>query len=342
MERFLQGEWKAHLDRMRAELKELKAALPPRYPFAHAIKDSAAPKNLRVQKGGQPENLGEEAPRAFLSVLCDGVPAPFHEGSGRRELAEAIANPKNPLTARVMVNRIWQGHFGQGIVRTSSNFGRMGERPSHPELLDYLASRFMANGWSMKALHREIMLSSTYLLSADYSGASFKSDPDNRLLWRANRRRLDVESLRDSLLLVSGELDGAAGGPPRDLGDKNNRGRTVYGFVSRMKLDGMLELFDFPSPHITGEQRLVTAPALQQLFFLNGDFIDARAQALAARSGGPADQSDRIGKLYRAVFTREPSPEELKLGLEFVKYGKDAWSRYAKILLSSNELMFVN
>src|SRR2546425_1239469 len=205
---------------MRAELKELKAALPPHYPFAHAIKDSAAPKNLRVQKGGQPENLGEEAPRAFLSVLCDGEPAPFHEGSGRRELAEAIANPKNPLTARVMVNRIWQGHFGQGIVRTSSNFGRMGERPSHPELLDYLASRFIANGWSMKAMHREIMLSSTYLLSADYSEASFKSDPDNRLLWRANRRRLDVESLRDSLLLVSGELDGDAGGPPRDLGDK--------------------------------------------------------------------------------------------------------------------------
>jgi hypothetical protein len=194
----------------------------------------------------------------------------------------------------------------------------------------------------MKALHREIMLSSTYLLSAGFSEASFKADPDNRLLWRANRRRLDVESLRDSLLLVSGELDGVAFGPPRDLSDQSNRRRTVYGFVSRMKLDGTLALFDFPSPHITGEQRSVTAPALQQLFFLNGDFIDARATALAARSASVADPSARIGTLYRQVFTRRPSPQELKLGLEFVKEGKDAWSRYAKVLLSSNELLFVN
>ena len=216
-------------------------------------------------------------------VLCDGEPHPFEKGSGRLELAEAIADARNPLTARVMVNRIWQRHFGAGIVRTPSDFGRMGDRPSNPELLDYLATRFIESGWSIKALHREIMLSATYQLSADQSEKNMRIDPENRMLWRANIQRLDAEALRDSLLFVSGELDLKAGGPPERLNDENNKRRTVYGFVSRNKLDGMLALFDFPNPNITSEKRNMTESPAQELFFLNSSFIAERAQALARR-----------------------------------------------------------
>ena len=201
---------------------------------------------------------------------------PFTKGSGRLELAEAIADPNNPLTARVMVNRIWQRHFGQGIVRTPSNFGQLGDRPRHPELLDYLAASFVENKWSIKAMHREIMLSSVYALSAENSAANYAVDPENRLVWRANRRRLDAEALRDSLLYVSGNLDLKPGGKAERLTDENKR-RAVYGFVSRRKLDGMLALFDFPSPNNTSEQRLSTNVPLQMLFFMNS--------ALVAKSG---------------------------------------------------------
>jgi uncharacterized protein DUF1553 len=166
VERFLAGEWKAHLQSLRDDLDKFKYELPPPYPYLHTIRDNEKPANARVHIRGSADNLSDEVPRHFLSILCDGPPPEFHQGSGRMELAAAIANPGNPLTARVMVNRIWQHHFGWGIVRTPSNFGRMGEPPTHPELLDYLAARFMGRGWSIKALHREIMLSATYALSA--------------------------------------------------------------------------------------------------------------------------------------------------------------------------------
>ena len=329
---------------LRAELNERKAALPPQYAYAHVITDLAKPKNERIQINGQPDNLGEEAPRAFLSILSEGTPKPFEKGSGRLELAESIANAKNPLTARVMVNRIWQHHFGEGLVRTVSNFGRMGEKPSHPELLDYLAGDFVDNGWSMKKLHREIMLSSTYRLSADYSEKNFGVDPDNRLLWRANRQRLDAESLRDSLLAVSSELDADPGTNPLDLSEEKNHKRTIYGSVSRRKLDGTLALFDFPNPNVTGEQRMATATALQQLYFLNSGFVDARAKALAAEITKRTQLSDsaKIRNAYRTVLSREPYDNELKLSLDFLKAGQDQWQHFTKALLSSNEFLFVN
>ncbi len=339
IERFLDGPWKAHLAAMRAELRVVRSDLPARYPFAHIIKDAKV-HNERIQIGGQKENLGEEAPRAFLSILCDGPPRPFKDGSGRLELAEAIANAKNPLTARVMVNRIWQRHFGEGLVRTLSNFGRMGEKPSHPELLDYLTSRFVESGWSIKALHREIMLSTTYLLSADMSDRNFRVDPDNRLLWRANRKRMDAEALRDSLLLVSGDLDRSAGGPPLKMENAGMHKRTVYGFVSRRKLDGTLSLFDFPNPNASAEQRLVTLTPLQQLYFLNSAFVNDRAQALAAKLAG--DPEARIRGAYKTILGRLPAADELKTSLEYIKAGKEDWPGFAKILLSSNEFLFVN
>ncbi len=341
VDRFLDGRWKNYLSDMHRELKELQAALPPQYAFAHGIKDLPAPRNEKIQIGGVPENLGEEAPRSFLSILSKGDPVPFKNGSGRKELADAIADPNNPLTARVMVNRIWQHHFGDGLVRTVSNFGRMGETPSNPELLDYLATSFTENGWSMKKLHREIMLSTTYQLSTDNNAANFAADPDNRLLWRANRQRLDAEAMRDELLAVSGELDRAAGGTPAMLNDPKNGRRSVYGFVSRRKLDGTLALFDFPNPNLSAEKRIVTATPLQQLFFLNSVFVEARADALTRRIGeGPPE--DAVRKAYRLVFARDASAEELRIGTDFLKAKPGSLRPYAQVLLSSNELLFVN
>jgi hypothetical protein len=342
VERFLEGPWKAHLDQMRAELAELKRALPPPYPFVHVIRDSAKPHNERVRIGGNEDNLGEEVPRHFLSILCAGEPRAFTKGSGRLELAEAIGSPSNPLTARVMVNRVWQHHFGAGLVRTPSDFGRMGDRPSNPELLDYLAARFVENAWSVKALHREIMLSAAYALSSACAEKNFRVDPENRLLWRANIQRLDVEALRDSLLAVTGELDLKSGGPPQQLADEHNRRRTVYGFVSRNTLDGTLALFDFPNPNITSEKRNVTESPVQELFFLNSTFLARRAEALFARLGTASPETARITGAYRLVYAREPSAVELQLGLRFLKNGREPWPRYAQALLSSNEFLFVN
>ena len=338
IDRFLQGEWKSHLDSMRTALAELKNTQPPQFPFLHAIQDVKKPANMKVLLRGSPDSPGEEAPRRFLAILSPTERAPFTKGSGRLELAESIADPKNPLTARVMVNRIWHRHFGQGIVRTPSNFGQLGDRPSHPELLDYLAARLVENKWSIKAMHREIMLSNVYALSADNSARNYAADPENRLVWRANRHRLDAEALRDSLLFVSGALDLKPGGPAERLTDENKR-RTVYGFVSRRKLDRMLALFDFPSPNNTSEQRLITNVPLQRLFFMNSSLVADQAKALAARLKG--DDTQRIHEAYRKLFSRAPTKQETELGLQFLHQGKDPWPQYAQVLLSSNEFGFV-
>ena len=340
VERFLEGRWKQYLNDMRAELKDLQSSLPPQYSYAHAIKDNPTAINERIQIGGQPERLGEEAPRAFLSILSKESPKPFTKGSGRLELAEAIVDPGNPLTARVFVNRVWQHHFGEGLVKTVSNFGLMGDRPSHPELLDYLASEFIATNWSIKQLHRTIMLSSTYQLSTAHSEKSNEIDGANRLLWRANRQRLDAESMRDTLLSVTGELDRTQGGKPVLLDKDTNHRRSIYGYVSRRKLDGTLALFDFPNPNLSAEQRIVTATPLQQLFFLNSEFLETRAKALMTHLNQIKNTDERIREAYRIVYSREVTPQELSIGQQFLK--TQPWLPYAQVLLSSNELVFVN
>ncbi len=344
VERFLQGEWKSHLEGMQTRLEELKRVLPEKYPFVRTIKDVAKPANLKVYIRGNKETQGEEAPRAFLSVLCGGNPVPFIKGSGRLELAEAIADPKNPLTARVMVNRIWQHHFGTGLVATASNFGHLGERPSNPELLDYLAARFVEQGWSVKAIHREILLSATYALTAESSEKNSLADSNNQLLWRANRRKLDAEALRDSLLFVSGKLDLTMGGEPIRLSEKKNVRRTVYGFVSRAKLDGTLSLFDFPDPNFTSEGRIGTDTPLQRLFFLNSEFVIDQAKALISRvEAMPSGSTDtKIRQVYRLLFQREPRRDEVQAGLKFLESGQNKWPLYAQALMSSNEFILVN
>jgi hypothetical protein len=335
--RFLSGEWKRRLDSLGRELADAKKALPPRYPFLQTIADSKDPRDIRVAIRGDASNRGEVAPRHAPSILSDGEPKHFTNGSGRLDLAESIADPTNPLTARVIANRIWQHHFGRGVVDTPSNFGNMGARPSNQELLDYLASRLVENHWSIKALHREIMLSSVYRLSAADIPENRAADPENRLFWRANWQRLDAEALRDSLLFVAGNLDLTAGGPPAPLDEKNRR-RAVYGFVSRRKLDPMLALFDFPNPNNTSEQRVVTNVPLQRLFMLNSAFVETQAAALGKRLSG--DDPERVRQAYRILFGREATAEESRLGLAFL--AKSSWSEYARVLLNANEFGWVN
>jgi len=349
IERFLTSGDKAQVAALREKLKDLKKALPSQYPFLHTITDVEKPADLPVHLRGDPYNLGDPVPRRFLPILSTSEPTPFRDGSGRLELAKAIASPDNPLTARVIVNRIWKYHFGYGIVRTPSNFGKAGDTPSHPELLDYLAARLVENKWSIKAMHREMMLSSVYQLSSESSAPAQETDPDNRLLWRANRSRLDVEALRDSLLFVSGKLDTTEGGPAVAWDEKNNR-RTVYGKVSRFQLARMLTLFDFPDPTITCEQRAVTNVPLQRLFFLNSDLMSEAATGLADRllKASTADDA-RLTDAYRVLFGRTPSNSERKAGLQFLHDTEgasnnitDAWQQYSQMLLSSNEFSFVD
>jgi mono/diheme cytochrome c family protein len=341
LDRFLSGVWSAHLQSMRAELAVLQKQMPPHYPYLQTIADNPNPVEQRVWIRGSRDNPGEPAPPHFLAILSSGEPKRFTKGAERRELADAIIDPKNPLTARVIVNRVWQWHFGKGLVRTPSNFGKQGDLPSHPELLDFLATRFVAEGWSIKKLNREIMLSSTYALSAANSEKNYAADPDNRLLWRANRRRLDAESLRDSLLLVSGKLDLKMGGPAVPFSNEDNDRRTVYGFVSRRRLDPFLALFDFPNPIVTSEQRLITTVPLQALFFMNSEMVMASAKSLASRvtSSGP-DDAGRIDNAYELLFQRKPTAEERALGLKFVQH--ESWPRYMQVLLGSNEFSFLN
>ncbi|MEX2561032.1 MAG: DUF1549 and DUF1553 domain-containing protein, partial [Pirellulales bacterium] len=330
---------------------------PKKYPHIHALRDAAEPVAMRVHLRGNPDTLGDEAPRRFPSILAGESPH-FSQGSGRLELARAIADKGNPLTARVLVNRVWKHHFGKGLVRSSGNFGALGEPPTHPELLDYLARRFMESGWSLKNLHREILLSTTFRQASRFDQHSWEIDPDNRRLWRMNRRRLDVESWRDAML-AAGTLDRKIGGPSGDLASPENCRRTLYGAVSRHDLDPLLRLFDFPDPNITSDERPVTTVPLQQLFVLNSEFMVKNAQALEARlRAGHDDEAARIRQAYLLAFGRPATEEEVRLGLEFLGRDEPAdrasakggpangrmsrWARYAQTLLGANEFMFID
>jgi hypothetical protein len=225
---------------------------------------------------------------------------------------------KQPITIRVIVNRIWRGHFETGLVDTPSNFGTTGERPSNPELLEYMASSFAKNGMSMKKLHREIMLSSVYQLSTENNETAFAKDSGNRLYWRANKKRMDAEQLRDSIMFVSGNLDKSLGGRSENLSPLFKR-RTVYGKVSRYKLDEYLQLFDFPNPSISAEKRFTTTVPLQRLFLMNSDFMQLQAEELAKRVAAEPDNRARIRKMYQIAYGREPNEKEIGLGIDYLK-----------------------
>jgi mono/diheme cytochrome c family protein len=315
LERQLSADRRRYVDGLRADITSLRKAQPPKFAFVHGVADAEKPVAIRISKRGSPYNLGDEEPRHFLSVLSEGQPAPFATGSGRLELADAIL--RQPITTRVIVNRIWKGHFGTGLVDTPSNFGVAGERPTNPELLEYLAQRFVDQKLSLKQLHREIMLSAVYQLSADCAAANVEKDAGNRLYWRADRHRMTAEQIRDSLLFVSGALDTKMGGPSTPLSPSFTR-RTVYGKVSRYKLDDYLQLFDFPSPNLSAERRFVTTVPLQRLFFMNSDFMQQQGELIARTVAAEADNTARIQKAYRLIFGRAASAAEIKAGLTFL------------------------
>ncbi len=350
LDQLLSGPPLEQLTQLRDELKSVQQAAVPQYPVAHVISEAQIA-DMHVFIRGNPARRGELAPRRFLRVLADVAPADFAQGSGRLELANAIADPRNPLTPRVFVNRVWQQHFGRGLVGTPSNFGALGEAPTHPELLDHLAAKFVASGWSIKSLHREIMLSATYRLSSDWDEQAAAVDGDNRWLWRMNRRRLDVEAWRDSLLAVSGRLDGKLTGPSTELDASDNVRRTVYGKISRHELNSLLRLFDFPDANITSERRSETTVPQQQLFVLNSPFMVEQAKAVAQRLFGDAQRpiEDQIRDAFLVLYGRPASDAELSLGAAFL--GRPTTDeneqlsraqRYAQVLLGANEFTFVD
>jgi hypothetical protein len=314
------------------EINELQLTHPGSPARAMVVADAKQPRNSPVFIRGEQQNRGPVVPRQFLEILSGPNRKPFTVGSGRLELAQAIASKDNPLTARVMVNRIWMHHFGQAFVRTPDDLGVQSEKPSHPELLDYLATYFVehgpaqserieSKGWSIKQMHRLIMLSNTYQQSSDTNEAYAKQDPENRLLWRANLRRLDFEAVRDSMLVFTGTLDETLGGKPVNLSDEpySNR-RSVYGYIDRGAMPELLDQFDFADPDMANSKRVATIVPQQALFFMNSPMAVDVARKVTSRPEFAAakDDAGRVAALYEVLFQRAPRPEEVKLGLEFV------------------------
>lgn len=366
------------IDAVRQQIADIKASTPLYdTPLANVVIDASIdvvlagddpqsgsrleyhpePQDLHVAIRGNPNRLGQPVPRRFLTVLSDGPPRPLQTGSGRVDLAEAIFDEAAPLAARVIVNRIWLGHFGRGLVETPSNFGRLGDAPSHPELLEDLAAGFVESGWSLKWLHRQIIGSATYRQSSAYNEANAAIDPDNQWLWRMNRRRLEVEPWRDAMLAVAGNLDLTLGGPALAADSPDNLRRTLYTSVHRRHVATMLQLHDFPEPSLHSEQRSTTTTALQGLFVLNSPFMSAQAQALAERllRDPAAEPAQRVQRAYRLLYSRLPSAAELDLALRYLgevqasseepsstAAASAAWRQYAHALLGSNELLFVD
>jgi hypothetical protein len=306
------------------------------------------PRDLRLQIRGNPGNLGPVVKRRFLRVLSRGEPRAFSQGSGRLELANCIFDEGAFLSARVMVNRVWLQHFGRGLVTTPSDFGAQGERPSHPGLLDDLAARFIEEGWSLKWLHREIVTSATYRQSVDHRSEMALRDPDNKWLWRMNRRRLEVEAWRDAMLEVTGQLVLEVGGAPLDLSRADNCRRTIYGRIDRRDLEPVLQMYDFPDPGSHSPVREKTITPLQQLFVLNGEFFRRQAEALTARlyREAPESEESRIGLAYKLLYGRPVTKDEIAMARSFLA-GEEAsdrenWQRYAQALFGSNEFLFVD
>ncbi len=354
---------KAQIAKLNAQIKQIQDGTPHYHvPTANGVEEAALyivgktnkhgtsldykmgqARDLAVHKRGNPNMTGDTVRRRFLSVFNRDRDRPFTRGSGRLDLAEAIIADAEPLVARVIVNRIWQQHFGRGLVSTPSEFGNIGDKPTHPDLLDDLTARFIRQGWSIKWLHREILLSATWQ-QASINPEAEAADPANHLLARMPRRRLDIESWRDSMLKVTGRLDPTLGGKSTDLQAAKNSRRTIYGGINRRDLDKMLTIHDFPDPTAHSPARNVTTTPLQQLFTLNSPFLEEQAAALASQMlGQPAGR--RIPYVYRRLFQRAPTGRELKLGGAYLGEADqhpDKWAHYAHALLGSNEFLFVD
>ncbi|MBX3440240.1 MAG: DUF1553 domain-containing protein, partial [Planctomycetaceae bacterium] len=302
-------------------------------------------RDLPVFERGNPASPGAIVERRFLTALSDDDPPPLGHGSGRLDLADALLGEARDLTARVIVNRIWEGHFGVGLVQTTSDFGSQGDPPSHPELLDFLASDLIRHDWSLKWLHREIVRSSTYRQTSLNRRDCAAVDPENRLLWRMNRRRLEIEMLRDAMLTAAGRLDRQAGGIAFDLGDDSQNRRTVYGRIARQDLNDVLRLYDFPEPESHSPQRVHTTSPLQQLYMLNAAFVRAMADQVAAQLVDLPTYNERVHTAYRKLFGRDPNEVELSFGREFLATAAADGAEltdYVHTLLGLNEFLYVD
>ena len=361
----------------KAELTKLREAFttleknPPDYPAAMGVAEDKII-DVPVHVRGNPLKLGDVIPRRTPPVLRGPQAPRFSEASsGRLELAEWLTNPQHPLTARVFVNRVWRWHFGTGLVRTTDNFGLLGERPSHPELLDWLARRFVADGWSLKSLHRLILNSSVYQQGGSQSSDTVARDPEHRLFSRANVRRLEAEEVRDSLLAVSGQLDSAFGGSMLtvknrgylfdhtsiDKTDYTSRRRSVYLPVIRNHVFDLFQLLDFPDPAVPTGNRSTTTVAPQALLMLNSDFVMQSADELAARLFAELNDDDqRLSRLYVLTYGRQPSADERAVNETFrVKVEqslvatepdveqrrRQSWSVLCHVILAANEFIYV-
>jgi mono/diheme cytochrome c family protein len=338
----------AKLQELRSAVEKWLASGPGAPARAISLEDTPAPVEPRVFLRGNPNNLGESVPRRFFALLAGPDRASFRQGSGRLELAQAIVRRDNPLTARALVNRVWMHHFGTPLVATPGDFGLRSEPPTHPELLDHLAAQFMDCGWSIKTLHRRLMLSSTYQQASDDRPKARALDPENTLYWRMNRRRLDLESTRDALLAVSGRLDGTIGGPPMpNLTAPTAHRRALYGFVDRLNLPGLYRTFDFPDPNATSPRRDQTIVPPQALFFMNHPFVIDAARVLVARPeiAGSTNFSARIERIYRLIYNRPPDSEDSASAREFLDSAPlqpARWQALAQALLMTNEFVFID
>jgi len=373
-EKLFSVESQAKLTALRKEFDALKAASPPEPPMACAVTEGPSVQQ-KVFIRGNWANPGEDAPKQFLRIIAGEQQTPVTQGSGRLELAEWLTRPDHPLTSRVMVNRLWQWHFGEGLVRTPSNFGRLGEMPTHPELLDYLARQFAKQGWSIKAMHRLIMLSSTYQMGSDISSQAAEMDPDNRLLSHMNRRRLDAEEIRDGMLALTGRLDMTVGGTLQSgfgTDGENSSGRlsinpdtsvrrTVYLPIRRSNLPSLFNLFDFGDATTPGEGRARTNVSPQALYMMNGEAVANRSRELArSLLEGNGSDDQRIALAYQRTLGRAPTAEEIRESLGYVESYRnkslaaaqasgavttpnlDAWQSFCRVLLSSNEFIYVD
>jgi hypothetical protein len=367
---------KRTLKEVKAEIEILKqrrlpiAAQMPMLESAYAVVDET-PHNARIQRRGDPKNLGDEVPRRFLQILGGQELPPDEKGSGRLELARWLTDPQNPLTARVLVNRLWQHHFGKGLVATPSDFGKRGTPPTHPKLLDALAVRFTQSRWSIKTMHKLIMLSQTYQQSSDGDPENFTRDPGNDFLWKFNRQRLDAEAIRDSLLMISGELDlsqpGAHPFPHVSTWGftqhnpftavYETKQRSVYLMAQRFQRHPYLSIFDGADPNTSTPLRSTTITPIQALFMMNSPFVHEQADHLASRLiVAKTESQKRIDLAYQLVLGRLPSPDELHRSQIFLQQIEEklkssevpaeshqqmAWTSYAGVLLSSNEFIFV-
>ena len=344
VEKSLDEASKKHIANLRQELDSLKQSEPEKPGNAHVLADNGNA-DMHVALRGDLRKKGELAPRSFIEIIGGKSRPKYSIGSGRLELAKSVVAENNPLTSRVIVNRLWGWHFGNGIVRTPSNFGVIGEKPTHPLLLDWLAYNFVQNGWSIKRFHKLVMSSSTWQMSSEHDDRKFDIDGDNKLLWRFQPKKLEVESWRDSLLYVTGELDPKIGGAPEGEIMTSLR-RTLYATISRtgdkFKSDSFLRLFDFPAAASTSPKRSSSIVPQQYLFMLNSEFMNQRAKTLGKFLSESDDNRVKvIENIYNKLYSRFPEKSEVEIANSWLGESPDldTWSLYAQALLSAHEMI---